>query len=113
MMKETRQAADKLAAAGVSAEIVDVCSLAPLDIDPLAESVKKTGHAVVIHEAPRSVGIGAEIVAQLQERCMYDLESPIARVTGWDIAVPLKMAEHHHLPSTDRIVATVNRVLDA
>lgn len=112
MMKETRQAADKLAADGVSAEVVDVRSLAPLDIDPLVESVKKTGHAVVIHEAPRSIGIGAEIVAQLQERCMYDLEAPIARVTGWDIHVPLKMAEHHYLPSTDRIVATVNRVLE-
>jgi pyruvate dehydrogenase E1 component beta subunit len=112
MMKETRQAADKLAAAGVSAEVVDVRSLAPLDIEPLVESVSKTGHAVVIHEAPRSVGIGAEIVAQLQERCMYDLEAPIARVTGWDIHVPLKMAEHHYLPSTDRIVACVNRMLD-
>lgn len=112
MMKETRLAADKLAADGVSAEVVDMRSLAPLDIDPLVESVKKTGHAVVIHEAPRSVGIGAEIVAQLQERCMYDLEAPIARVAGWDIHVPLKMAEHHYLPSPDRIVATVNRVLE-
>ena len=111
MMKETREAADKLAADGISAEVVDVRSLAPLDIEPLAASVCKTGHAVVIHEAPRSVGIGAEIVAQLQERCMYELEAPIARVTGWDIAVPLKMAEHHYLPSTERIVTTVKRVL--
>jgi pyruvate dehydrogenase E1 component beta subunit len=66
---------------------------------------------VVVHEAPRSVGVGAEIVAQLQERCLYDLQSPIARVTGWDIAVPLKMAEHHYQPSTDRIIETVNRML--
>jgi pyruvate dehydrogenase E1 component beta subunit len=112
MMKETRQAADKLAAAGISAEVVDVRVLAPLDIEPLVESVKKTGRAVVIHEAPRSAGLGAEIVAQLQERCMYELESPIARVCGWDIHVPLKMAEHHHLPSTDRIIETVNRVVE-
>jgi pyruvate dehydrogenase E1 component beta subunit len=110
MMKETREAADKLAAAGISAEVVDVRSLAPLDIDPLAASVSKTGRAVVVQEAPGAVGIGAEIVAQLQERCMYDLESPIARVAGWDIAVPLKMAEHHYLPSTERIIAAVDRL---
>jgi pyruvate/2-oxoglutarate/acetoin dehydrogenase E1 component len=113
MMKETRQAAEKLAASGVSTEVVDVRSLAPLDIAPLAESVRKTGRAVVIHEAPRTAGLGAEIVAQLQERCAYDLEAPIVRVTGWDTVVPLKMAEHHYLPSTQRIVAAATRVLES
>ena len=112
-MKETREAAEKLSASGVSAEVVDMRSLAPLDIGPLAESVRKTGRAVVVHEAARTAGLGAEIVAQLQERCAYELEAPVVRVTGWDTVVPLKMAEHHYLPSTHRIVAAANRVLDA
>lgn len=112
MMKETRAAADALAQSGVSAEVVDVRSLVPLDIATIAESVSRTGRAIVIHEAPRTAGFGAEIVAQLQERCLYDLEAPIARVTGWDTVFPLKRAEHHYLPSVDRIVAAAERALD-
>jgi pyruvate dehydrogenase E1 component beta subunit len=73
--------------------------------------VTKTGRAVVVHEAPRTGGFGAEIVAQLQERCLYSLEAPVARVTGWDTVFPLKRAEQHYLPSTDRIVAAAERVL--
>jgi pyruvate/2-oxoglutarate/acetoin dehydrogenase E1 component len=113
MMKETREAAEKLAASGISAELVDVRSLAPLDIEPLVESVRKTGHAVVAHEAPRTAGLGAEIIAQLQERCAYDLEAPVVRVTGWDTVVPLKMGEHHYLPNAQRIVAAASEVLES
>jgi pyruvate dehydrogenase E1 component beta subunit len=113
MMKETREAAEKLAASGVSAELVDLRSLAPLDVEPLVESVRKTGRAVVIHEAPRTAGLGAEIIAQLQERCAYDLEAPVVRVTGWDTVVPLKMGEHHYLPSAQRIVAAASEVLES
>ncbi|HZC70643.1 MAG TPA: alpha-ketoacid dehydrogenase subunit beta [Jatrophihabitans sp.] len=111
MMKETREAAEKLAASGVSAEVVDLRCLAPMNVDTLAASVRKTGRAVVIHEAPRSAGLGAEVIASLQEHCAYDLEAPVARVTGWDTVIPLKMAEHHYLPSTERIVTTAERVL--
>jgi 2-oxoisovalerate dehydrogenase E1 component beta subunit len=111
MMTEARAAADRLAAVGVSAEVLDVRSLVPLDIETIAASVHKTGRAVVIHEAPRTAGFGAEIVAQLQERCLYSLEAPVARVTGWDTVFPLKRAEHHYLPSTDRIIAAAQRVL--
>jgi pyruvate dehydrogenase E1 component beta subunit len=111
MMKETRAAAERLAAAGVSAEVFDVRSLVPLDVDAIAASVSRTGRAVVVHEAPRTAGFGAEIVAQIQERCLYQLEAPVARVTGWDTVFPLKRAEHHYLPSTDRIVAAAERVL--
>ena len=113
MMRETREAAEKLAASGISVEVVDVRSLAPLDTKTIAESARKTGRVVVIHEAPRTAGMGAEIVAQLHEQCSYDLEAPIARVTGWDTVVPLKMSEHHYLPSVGRIVAAANRVLDS
>jgi 2-oxoisovalerate dehydrogenase E1 component beta subunit len=111
MMTEVRAAADRLADAGVSAEVVDVRSLVPLDAETIAGSVAKTGRAVVVHEAPRTAGFGAEIVAQLQERCLYSLEAPVARVTGWDTVVPLKRAEQHYLPSVGRIVAAAERVL--
>jgi pyruvate dehydrogenase E1 component beta subunit len=111
MMKETRAAAERLAESGVSAEVLDVRSLVPLDVDAIAASVSRTGRAVVVHEAPRTAGFGAEIVAQIQERCLYQLEAPVARVTGWDTVFPLKRAEHHYLPSTDRIVAAAERVL--
>ena len=111
MMKETRAAAEHLAASGVSVEVLDVRSLVPLDVDAIAASVAKTGRAVVVHEAPRTAGFGAEIVAQIQERCLYQLEAPVARVTGWDTVFPLKRSEHHYLPSTDRIVAAAERVL--
>jgi pyruvate dehydrogenase E1 component beta subunit len=85
----------------------------PLDLATITASVARTGRAVVIHEAPRTAGFGAEIVAQIQERCLYQLEAPVARVTGWDTVFPLKRSEHHYLPSTDRILATARRVLDA
>jgi pyruvate dehydrogenase E1 component beta subunit len=111
MMTEARAAAERLASAGVSAEVLDVRSLVPLDVETIAGSVTKTGRAVVVHEAPRTGGFGAEIVAQIQERCLYSLEAPVLRVTGWDTVFPLKRAEHHYLPSTDRIVAAAERVL--
>jgi pyruvate/2-oxoglutarate/acetoin dehydrogenase E1 component len=113
MMKEAREAADQLVSAGVSVELVDVRSLVPFDTDTVMSSVAKTGRAVVIHEAPRTCGFGAEVVAQIQEHCLYDLLAPVARVTGWDTVFPLKRGEHHYLPSPARIVAAAERVLAA
>ncbi len=112
MMKETRQAADRLAAEGVSVEVVDVRTLAPLDREGIAASVSKTGRAVVIHEAPLTGGFGAEVVATIQERCLYDLSAPVQRVTGWDTVFPLKRSEGHYLPSADRIVAAAEKTLE-
>jgi pyruvate dehydrogenase E1 component beta subunit len=113
MMKETRAAAEELAAAGTSVEVVDVRTLVPLDLDTIAASVSKTGRAVVVHEAPRTAGFAAEIAALIQEHCLYDLEAPVLRVTGWDTVVPLKRAEHHYLPTVGRIVSGVRQVLEA
>jgi pyruvate dehydrogenase E1 component beta subunit len=113
MMKEVRAAAEQLAAAGTSAEVVDVRSLVPLDTPTIGESVSRTGRAVVVHEAPRTAGFAAEIVASIQEQCLYHLEAPVVRVTGWDVVVPLKRAEHHYLPTVRRIVAGVRRALEA
>jgi len=113
MMKEARDAAERLAAAGVSVELIDVRTLVPFDTETVTASVAKTGRAVVIHEAPRTCGFGAEVVAQIQELCLYDLLAPVVRVTGWDTVFPLKRGEHHYLPSSDRIVAAAERVLAA
>jgi 2-oxoisovalerate dehydrogenase E1 component subunit beta len=111
MMMETRAAAEALEEAGVSAEVVDVRSLVPLDPATIAASVAKTGRAVVIHEAPRTAGFGAEIVAQIQERCLYQLEAPVARVTGWDVPYPPAALEAAYLPSVERICATTRETV--
>ncbi len=111
MTKETRQAADLLAGEDISAEVIDLRSLVPLDLETLVESVERTGRAVVIHEAPRTSGFGAEVVAAIQEQCLFSLAAPIARVTGWDTVFPLKRSEHHYLPSVARIAAAARSTL--
>jgi len=112
MTKETRQAADLLARDEVAAEVIDLRSLVPLDLPTLTESVERTGRAVVVHEAPRTGGFGAEVVALLQEHCLLALRAPIRRVTGWDTVFPLKRSEHHYLPSPERIAATARQTLE-
>lgn len=113
MMKETRAAAATLAQRGVAAEVVDLRTLVPLDVRTLVESVEKTGRAVVIHEAPRTAGFAGEVIAQLQEHALYALQAPIQRVTGFDTVFPLKRGEHLYLPGVERIVAAVERTLEA
>jgi pyruvate dehydrogenase E1 component beta subunit len=110
-VKETLEAADRLAADGISAEVIDVATLKPLDFDTIAESVSKTGRCVIVHEAPRTAGFGAEIAARLAEHSMYDLLSPVERVTGFDTHIPLFRLEMKYLPSVDRIVAAAKRAL--
>lgn len=112
MMRETTEAARRLAAEGVSVEVIDLRSLVPLDVDMVVASVCKTGRAVVVHEAPLTGGYGAEIVALIQERALYSLRAPVRRVTGWDVTVPLRLAEHHYLPSVGRIVSAARSVLE-
>ncbi len=112
MMRETREAADRLAEDGVSAEVIDLRTLVPLDADTIVASVVKTGRAVIVHEAPLTAGYGAEIVALIQERALYSLRAPVQRVTGWDTVVPLRLAERHYMPSVDRIVAAARRTLE-
>ncbi|MCA1735726.1 MAG: alpha-ketoacid dehydrogenase subunit beta, partial [Actinobacteria bacterium] len=113
MTKETRQAADLLADEDISAEVIDLRSLVPLDLETLVESVGRTGRAVVIHEAPRTSGFGGEVVASVQEECLFSLASPILRVTGWDTVFPLKRSEHHYLPPATRIAAAARRTLES
>ena len=112
-VKETLEAADALAKDGISVEVIDLATVKPLDFDTIHESVKKTGRCVIVHEAPRTAGFGAEIAAQLAEKAMYDLVAPVERVTGYDTHIPLFRLEMKYLPSVEKIVAAAKRTLAA
>ena len=112
-VKETLEAAEAMAKEGISAEVIDVATLKPLDFDTIAESVKKTGRCVIVHEAPRTAGFGAEIAAQLAEKSMFDLVAPVERVTGYDTHIPLFRLEMKYLPSVEKIIAATRRTLAA
>jgi pyruvate dehydrogenase E1 component beta subunit len=113
MLREARVAADLLEEEGIDAELLDVRSLVPLDEDGLISSVEKTGRAVIVHEAPRTAGLAGELIALIQERALYSLEAPVARVTGWDTVFPLKRSEHLYLPNPQVIARAVHRVMAA
>jgi pyruvate dehydrogenase E1 component beta subunit len=108
---EARGAAETLAAEGVSAEIIDVATLRPLDAPTILASVGKTGRCVIIHEAPLSGGLGAEIAAVLAGQGLLSLLAPVERVAGWDVPMPLPRLEQHYLPSQKRVLAAARRVL--
>ncbi len=112
IMRPTLEAAVELKEKdGVEAEVIDLLTISPLNEKILVESVKKTGRAMVIHEAPRSFGPGAEIVSRLMEKAFYYLEAPIERVTGYDIIIPLFSREKAYLPSVQRIIRSARKVL--
>jgi pyruvate dehydrogenase E1 component beta subunit len=104
------EAAEAATDEGWDLEVVDLRSLAPFDDETVAASVRRTGRAVVVHEAAGFAGYGAEVVARLTERCFHHLEAPILRVTGLDIPYPPPMLEYLHLPSADRILDAVARL---
>jgi 2-oxoisovalerate dehydrogenase E1 component beta subunit len=97
---------------GIDAEIVDLRTLLPLDTDAIEASVGKTGRCVIVHEATRTSGLGAELSAQVQERCFYALEAPIGRVTGWDTPYP-HAQEWDYFPGPARVGAAYKRVMEA
>jgi pyruvate dehydrogenase E1 component beta subunit len=112
MVRQALEAHEALGREGVSAEVVDLRTLVPLDVETLIGSVSKTGRAVVIHEAPRTSGFGAEVVALINERALLDLQAPVERVTGFDAVFPYSMLEQHYLPSRERVVAAAKRTLE-
>jgi pyruvate dehydrogenase E1 component beta subunit len=113
MMRPTMEAAEVLRERqGVEAEVIDLLTISPLDEEILVQSVKKTGRAVVVHEAPRSFGPGAEIVSRLMEKAFFFLQAPIERVAGFDIVIPLFAREKSYLPGLARIVAAAGRTLN-
>jgi pyruvate dehydrogenase E1 component beta subunit len=113
MMKETRAAATRLEESGASVEVLDLRTLSPIDAEGIVRSATKTGRVVVVHEAPRTAGMGAEVAAIVQERALYSLAAPVRRVTGWDTVFPLKRSEAHYLPTVDRIVRVAQETLEA
>ncbi|HEX3731924.1 MAG TPA: transketolase C-terminal domain-containing protein, partial [Mycobacteriales bacterium] len=103
---ETAKAED-----GRELEVVDLRSLSPIDFGPVIDSVRKTGRLVVVHEAPRSFGLGAEIAARVTEDCFYHLEAPVLRVTGFDAPYPPARVEEHYLPDVERVLDGVDRTM--
>ena len=109
MVARAVSAADRAATQGTSVEVIDLRSLVPLDVETVAESVSRTGRAVVVHEAPMSFGPGAEVSARIVEECFDHLEAPVARVTGYDIPYPPATIEQNHVPTVERILAAIVR----
>ncbi len=101
-----------VADSGIDAEVIDLRTLIPLDIDTIVESVNKTGRCVIVHEATRTSGFGAELAALIQEHCFYALEKPIARVTGWDTPYPHSL-EWDYFPGPKRIIEALTKVTEA
>ena len=113
MMRPTLEAASVLKDEdGVEAEVIDLLTLSPLDDTLFTESVRKTGRAVIIHEAPRTYGPGAEILSKLVDRSFYYLEAPVARVTGYDVVTPLFSRENAYIPNADRILHETRKTLE-
>ena len=111
MMHETLIAADKLKLEGISAEVIDVATISPLDIDTILESVAKTGHLCIVCEAPRSGSWASEIAAQVSEHGLFNLLAPIGRVTGYDTTMPYYKLEKQYMPSVDRILEEARRLV--
>lgn len=111
MVYEALKAADVLAELNIQLEIIDVATIKPLDMQTIQESVEKTGRCVIVHEAARSHGVGAEIAAQLAELCLLNLLAPIKRVTGYDTIVPYAKMEAHYMPTAEKIIQSVNALL--
>lgn len=105
------KAADAAAAEGTSIEVVDLRAISPLDTATVAESVRRTGRCVVVHEAPMLYGVGAEVAARVTEECFYSLQAPVLRVGGFHMPYPVAKLEHEYLPSLDRVLDAVDRTM--
>ena len=111
MLQPTLEAAAELAKDGIQAAVIDLLTIAPLDDSLMIESIRRTGRAVVVHEAPRSFGPGAEIITRLMESAFYYLEAPIQRVTGYDLIIPYFSREKLYMPDVKRILEAARATL--
>lgn len=111
MVREALQAADMAEQEKISAEVIDLKTISPMDEAAFLDSVRKTGRAVIVHEAPRTCGLGAEIIARINEKAILSLEAPVERVTGFDTVFPLYKLEHHYLPNPERIMRGIRKAL--
>ncbi|HEX2773931.1 MAG TPA: alpha-ketoacid dehydrogenase subunit beta [Micromonosporaceae bacterium] len=111
MVRTALDAATAAAEEGRELEVIDLRTLSPLDLEPVYESVRRTGRCVVVHEAPSNLGMGAEIAARITEDCFYSLEAPVLRVAGFDTPYPASRLEEEYLPDLDRVLDAVDRTL--
>ncbi|MDQ4085768.1 MAG: alpha-ketoacid dehydrogenase subunit beta [Actinomycetota bacterium] len=109
MVKVCMESATAAAEEGRQIEVIDLRTLSPLDLEPVYESVRRTGRAVVVHEAPVNLGLGSEIAARITEDCFYSLEAPVVRVGGFDTPYPPSRVEEEYLPDLDRVLDAVDR----
>jgi 2-oxoisovalerate dehydrogenase E1 component beta subunit len=109
MVRTALDAATAAEEDGRSLEVIDLRSLSPVDYPTIYASVRKTGRAVVVHEAPGNIGVGAELAARITEECFYSLEAPVLRVTGFDVPYPAARVEEDYLPDLDRVLDAVDR----
>lgn len=109
MLHPSLKAANQMAEKGIGVEVIDLRTLSPLDGATLLRSVEKTGRAVIVHEAPRTGGLGGEIAAQLCEEALLSLEAPIIRVAGFDTPIPLPKTEKYYLPDVDQIIDAIEK----
>lgn len=112
MVKETLAAAEQLSTEGVSVEVIDVATIKPLDMETILASVEKTGRCLVVHEAPLTCGVGAEIISQVAEKALFSLKAPPMRVTGFDTVVPYARLEKYYIPSEKRIIDAVRNLME-
>lgn len=113
MTYESMKAADQLAKDGIECEVIDLATVSPIDYETILESVEKTRRLVVVHEAARSFGVGAEVAAIVAEKGIYDLEAPVRRVTGYDVVMPLFRREQDYMPSVEKIADAIRETVDA
>jgi pyruvate dehydrogenase E1 component beta subunit len=111
MVKTALQAAEAAAEEGRSLEVIDLRTVSPLDLDPVFESVRRTGRCIVVHEAAVTLGLGAEIAARVTENCFHSLEAPVLRIGGYDTPYPPSKLEEDYLPDLDRVLDAVDRSL--
>jgi pyruvate dehydrogenase E1 component beta subunit len=111
MVKTCLDAATAAAEEGRDLEVIDLRSLSPLDVGVVAESARRTGRVVTVHEAPLNLGLGAEVAARVTEQCFYSLEAPVLRVGGFDLPYPPSRVEEEYLPDLDRVLDMVDRSL--
>src|SRR6476646_1546141 len=105
-------AAEAAAEDGIELEVIDLRSVSPLDMPTVVDSVKRTGRLIVVHEAPHSFGVGAEVATRVMEQAFYSLEAPVLRVTGYDTPYPPSRLEHEWLPNLDRVLDAVDKILE-
>lgn len=112
MVRDTQAALDLVKEKGIRPELIDLRTISPIDRETIIESVKKTGRVIIVHEAPKTLGLGAEIISIVNEKAFLYLEAPPTRVTGFDTIFPLAKGEVHYIPSPERIAKTIEEVVN-